>query len=60
MHFSSPSLQSSSSVQKENVAPSPSTDNTEQNDQAVIEALQYYFRQSALTQRNHLPRWASW
>lgn len=29
-------------------------------DQAVIEALQRYLRQSALMQRTHLPRWASW
>lgn len=29
-------------------------------DQAVIEALQHYLRQRALTQSVHLPRWASW
>lgn len=35
-------------------------DQDDAKDQAVIEALQYYLRQRALTQSVHLPRWASW
>ncbi len=30
------------------------------SDQDVIEALQTYFRESALTHRTQLPRWAIW
>lgn len=29
-------------------------------DQDIVEALQYYLRERALTQNVHLPRWASW
>ena len=29
-------------------------------DQAILDVIEEYFRQSALTQQVPLPRWASW
>lgn len=48
------------SVQNHTSSTTPISEEERMKDESVIDALEYYLRQRALTQRAFLPQWASW